>query len=589
MIEDRIGELRIRVRTDVPNADAIRPAAEGIVRAALERCTALLEERHPGCVVLVRRLPLRWKLDESVLDDITQVDHLARAAADAIESRASSPVLELSPSDDGVVIFDDEPHLRASHLLALARGRSAWFHEALEDAAVADPLAALAAPEHRSIARATLVRLAREGVLAEVLATQPCSTLAALEAALGCDTFPSLPIPEESEHVIGGSAAIGKLTAIASHWPALSPTARLLALRVHAAVLLDAEPQSPAAVALAATLQQDSGSLRRLRVEADDRSVTFPSPIDDSQELAGEDPESEEASEVVATRCAGLFYLLDRIQELDLAESLWKACLPEGAVLAAGASALLGPSFVGDSAPALFGGVDATIVCPEVTLEQHAEIATATCAALVAALPRRALAGIPPAVVALVDHAAGRLLVASAVGSPFAFFAWPAATPEMLIPGLHALLDTWPHRGALCSMPSLATLDTSGRLRPCRDATPRPLLLPKAASASSTALLALVAGAPCMLFAARAGAPANDTVKAFVARYLARPARIRIGPERMDVILSVDDLNFDARRAGLDRDPGWLPWLRRTVRFVFVEREPVASPPAAVSSGGEER
>jgi hypothetical protein len=61
-------------------------------------------------------------------------------------------------------------------------------------------------------------------------------------------------------------------------------------------------------------------------------------------------------------------------------------------------------------------------------------------------------------------------------------------------------------------------------------------------------------------------------VEAFVARHLARPARIRLGLEQVDVILSSAALDFDLRRSGLDRDPGWVPWLRRNLRFVFEER-----------------
>ena len=107
------------------------------------------------------------------------------------------------------------------------------------------------------------------------------------------------------------------------------------------------------------------------------------------------------------------------------------------------------------------------------------------------------------------------------------------------------------------------------------------LLLPDALSAPAAALLALVAGAPCMLFAARAGASAGDTAEALVARHLARRARVRIDHERIDVILAAEDVDLDVRRAGLDRDPGWLPWLRRTVRFVF--EEPAADSQAARS------
>ena len=212
------------------------------------------------------------------------------------------------------------------------------------------------------------------------------------------------------------------------------------------------------------------------------------------------------------------------------------------------------------------------------TPEQHAEVAVAACAALAAALPRRGLADIPPLVVALVHHPAGRLLVAAPEHAPFAFFAWPAAAPAALRAGLSALLDAWPYGGVLISRSALATLDTSGRLRARRDAAPRHLLVPAAPSAPAAALLAQLAGAPSLLFAARAGT-AFDSASAFVARHLARPGHVRLSPERMDVIFGADAVDHDVRRAGLDRDPGWLPWLRRTVRFVFEERPPAAGPP----------
>jgi hypothetical protein len=583
MIQDRIGELRVRVRTNVPDATEIRPVTEEIVRAALERCAALLEERAPGRLVLVRHLPLRWACDESVFDDDAAVEELAQATVAAIERIAIPSSLDPPATREGAVVFDDEAHLRASHLLALSRGSTAWFYAALDDPAAGDPLAALAAPRRRATAHATLARLAGAGVLAEVLAVQSSSAVAVLAAALGCDAGQGPSAPDWSQDTKGRDAAVAELSAVTTGWPALTPGARSLALRVHAALLLDTNLEAPEAAALAAAVLDDTGCSPAPRVEpaAPDRGWA-------SVDRATAD-EPVESTLLPTTRCAGLFYLCDRVQELDLAESLWKACLPEGAVLALAASALLGPAFAGDTALALFGGVDAAVKCPEVNSEQHEEIARATCAALAAALPRRGLAEIPPVVVGVVPHATGRLLVAAAEGSPFAFFAWPAAVPAMLSAGLRALLDAWSHRGEFTARPGLASLDTSGRLRPRRDAALAPLLLPEAPSAPAAALLALVAGAPCLLFAARAGAPGPDTADAFVARHLARPARIQLGPERMDVILSSSDVDLDVRRAGLDRDPGWLPWLRRTVRFIFEERDPVTNPPATVRDRGESR
>jgi hypothetical protein len=35
------------------------------------------------------------------------------------------------------------------------------------------------------------------------------------------------------------------------------------------------------------------------------------------------------------------------------------------------------------------------------------------------------------------------------------------------------------------------------------------------------------------------------------------------------VHLSLDDVDLDVRRAGLDGDPGWVWWLGQVVRFVY--------------------
>ena len=105
MIDARIAEVRVRIRTDISDEAEIRPKAERIVRAVLERCAALLEQRAPGRVVLIRRLPLHWRLDESMVDDEAQVEHLARSAVDAIERLSLPPMLEPPESEDAAVIF----------------------------------------------------------------------------------------------------------------------------------------------------------------------------------------------------------------------------------------------------------------------------------------------------------------------------------------------------------------------------------------------------------------------------------------------------------------------------------------------------
>jgi hypothetical protein len=565
MIEDRVGEVRLRVRTDLAEAAEMRPAAERIVCAALGHCAAVLEERAPGRIVFIRRLPLHWRIEEAALDDPELVGELALAAADAIERIAVPGALEPLAASDGAVLFDDEAHLRAAQLLAIARRRPAWFYEALDEEEPGGPLAALAAPQRRQIALGALTRLAAADVLAEALAAQPDAAVAVLAAALGFDT--PRPPAGSPRDVFDARDSAAVLAATAAHWPALGPAGRSLALRFHAAALLNSNVETPEAAALgAAVLDRETVPSPAARDEHRDAPATPAPPL----EAAAGEPENP--AELTATRCAGLFYLLDRVQELDLAESLWRACLPEGAILAAAASALLGPSFAGDAAPALFGGVERPLVWPKVTAEQHAEVAIATTAALAAALPRRGLAEIPPLSIALVDHSAGRLLIAAPEGSPFAVFAWPASSPEMLRVGMRSLLNEWPHSGVLSAVPALATLDDTGRLRPREDVNPRGLMLPEAASAPAAALLAMVASAPSALFAARAGTVV-DRAEAFVTRHLVRPAHIRVGPEWLEIVLGADDVDIEVRVAGLDRDPGLVPWLQRNVRFVFQKHD----------------
>ncbi|MEV7888948.1 hypothetical protein ACWD3I_20220 [Streptomyces sp. NPDC002817] len=49
-----------------------------------------------------------------------------------------------------------------------------------------------------------------------------------------------------------------------------------------------------------------------------------------------------------------------------------------------------------------------------------------------------------------------------------------------------------------------------------------------------------------------------------------RTGHIRHTPGWTDVRLRVDEIDVRARRAGLDLDPGWVPWLGTVVRFVYV-------------------
>jgi hypothetical protein len=599
MIENRIGELRLRIRTALPDSGDLKARAEWITRLTLERCSEVLDRRAPDRIMLIRRLPLRWRMDDVTLDDADTLEQLAQSVAETIERTALPVQLERYPPDADVIFFHDEAHLRAAQLLASARPRQAWFQTILDEAG--DPLTAMAAPGARPVAHAALIRLAAAGMLGAALAAQPQAAVAVLSAALGFAPILPTSVPvagrreaqaDAARAAIPDRAMVAELRATMARWPPVTRAAQWIGLHIHAALLADAEPDAPPsiAVALAASVPVTDADIMiepprpspaaSSAPPAERRRLGFwddpTTPGDSPPPLP---PEPEDAPEIAAltlTRCAGLFYLLDRIQELDLAESLWKACLPEGAVLAAAAAALLGPAFAGDPAITLFGGIDEIGSAPDLTAEQHAEIATATCAALAIALPRRGLADIPPIVASIRAHHTGRLLVAAAEGSPFAFFAWPANSGASLIAGLDALLAAWPHAATITAKQAIASLDTNGRLRTSTDLAEAPLLLPDAPSIPAAALLTLVAGAPCTLFAARAGS-LRRSLPAFVASHLARSGRIRFGHRAMEVVMAIDDIDLAARRAGLDRDPGRLPWLDREVRFVFEESNPASS------------
>jgi len=44
---------------------------------------------------------------------------------------------------------------------------------------------------------------------------------------------------------------------------------------------------------------------------------------------------------------------------------------------------------------------------------------------------------------------------------------------------------------------------------------------------------------------------------------------VEAAPGWIDVLLDLDELSVEVRRAGLDLDPGYLPWLGCVVRFRY--------------------
>jgi hypothetical protein len=70
-------------------------------------------------------------------------------------------------------------------------------------------------------------------------------------------------------------------------------------------------------------------------------------------------------------------------------------------------------------------------------------------------------------------------------------------------------------------------------------------------------------------------------IKRYLRRYartglrqmVARPARLAVTKTHLDVTLPMRTVDIDMRKAGLDIDPGWVPWLGRVVQFHYVENQ----------------
>lgn len=53
-----------------------------------------------------------------------------------------------------------------------------------------------------------------------------------------------------------------------------------------------------------------------------------------------------------------------------------------------------------------------------------------------------------------------------------------------------------------------------------------------------------------------------------------RPAHVACTPTHIDVCFPLQDASIAVRLAGLDLDPGWVPWLGRVIRFHYLEEPP---------------
>lgn len=535
-MHDRVGTLALRVRTDLEGREvAVRDLAERFTRDVIERCSQLLDAGHPGRVVMMKSLPLAFTLTER---DSISPDHLRTAIERAAEElarsiEASLPTDGLPPSPSAeVAVFADEAAFVASVAVSRARATRPWFHEvALRD----DVFERLV--REPALALEVLTRLADTEQLIEVVAQIPPSVATRLVDVVA-GTSSATPYVEEED----GPVILRLVERLAS-WPALEAPARRLAAHAHAHRIARANGMAspPAQVASWAT--------RALAVIARD-----PVALEPARAIA--------ATRDQTTAYTGLFYLVPALLELGVPEALWQACLPEGSSIA---SALAGLIPCDDAAlDVIAGGPRVTYTVSD---EQLHEIARTSIARLVTTLPRGGRAELPDGHASFVDGPHGRLLIVTARDAPFVLFAWPARTPAEATAGLAALRAQWPGTTPLFGAPSVVELDRSGQIRHAHASPPAPWLV-SGRSCAAIALASLVAGLPCQLAISRLGEPVDD-VAAWVARRLAVYGRIVHLEDAIEIWVDVNAVDLELRSAGIDRDPGFVPWLATTIRIRF--------------------
>jgi hypothetical protein len=525
-MESSVGILALRVGASrVCSLPDIRSAAEDFAQRVLRRCDEIIEESAPGRVLLMRRLQMSWRMLERALNHDGEIAAFSNEVATALEREARGAYVPPS-TDRNVIVFSDGAEWRAAWIEAWARGQAdgVWYFEPLTSEG--DPIDLFRAGREEPTAETLLLRLLKRGTLLEVMDAMPAEAVRSIAESFGIVDAGNLwrqseriTLPAEIVSFLDGrSGAIAGRSADRS--------------------------------------EKDHSTITALQT-----SREFEDSLGASPRIGG-----------LETGFGGLFYLIHLVLELGIGESLWKACLPEREILARIATAILGTDVTADPAPELFGGAPSNSPLPLVSADQQAEITVLLLNELIATLPRRGLAPLPQVVLGFVRAGSGRLLAAAMAGSPFAIFAWPAADAASTQAGLEAFMASWPHTApAPLGAPGLAGIDRKARIRAIRGADISGLLLPEADNLAAAALLTQSVGSLCHLFAARAKAFDIETSADLVDRFLAIPARVELSPDTMTIRMPMDRIDPALRSAALDADPGWVPWLNKTVRFEFVE------------------
>jgi len=542
MDPSRIGTLAVRIRASDARPD-LATRCTALARRVLDRTVELLD--HGDRVVLIRKLEIRWRLPEEALDTEDAVTRLAADLIAALEIAWAAP-LESPDPDANAVVFPDTATWWAEALQARAAGRVGWYHQPILDP---EPLLVLAEPIHREFALAVLRHLGRQAP--DVLRESPSDAVRAWADAL------HVVVPEALTSVDPQQAHAG-----------LDRDPEIAALVRH---VLDANKRDDdaALVGLSALALRLARMPRLTRLEAEAvafskalASAASVGPVTVPGEVVEPDPMTAGVPHLQPTSYAGLFYLATLLVELGTGEHLWTACLPEGQLFGWAASGLVGD----DPVVRWFGNPDASM--PEVTTAQAEEVIAKVCAALAGALCRyRPDAVVPPLELSL----ANQELIATLPHSVFPVWSAACTEPSELREAAVVLSELWP--GGLAVPVAWDKVGLRGRIQAQPERAPRAWFRLDG-PAPAARLGAVAIGAAAALFEWRVGEACVDSAMAFAERYLRVNGRIEDTGDALVVHLRATDVSFPLRRAGLDRDPGYVPWLERTVLLRFDGDEP---------------
>jgi hypothetical protein len=508
-MDSHVSTVALKIRAPAGMHTGASAIAEGFARRVLERCDELLERRWPGVMFFVRDLDLSLRLLEGHLDDTREVDAVAGAIADHIEAEAS---FETAAAD--------APSRSADAEVVAFRDEIEWRAVHLETWA------------------------------------QGSSGAAWLFAPLEADEEPLVTLTSVQHH-----RRLWCVLSCLDHRGTLRATLAALPPRIVVRIAETLGTADDGAVSAEESLT-DRFSQQSVR----DGVAAEVARAVDARSL-GPTPKSTESLAAsctiwpsVLSAFGGAVYLLNVALELSIGEALWRACLPEGRIFARAVAGIMGAR--DDAAPRILGGAPVDDEEPVVTREQQREVAIALLHALVDALPRRGLAMLPAPSLGAIDTKHGRLFVATAIGAPFVFFAMPAESPADMRAALELFLSVWP-----------VSAPPPGRARALEGTDGRAVIA--AGSSAASALLSQLAGTLSLVFATRVGFVARGSAAAheqLTERYLTVPSLIVDGAEAIDVRMPMESIEVAVRRAGLDRDPGWVPWLARTVIITFSEQ-----------------